>query len=314
MSEPVVTAIVPAAELTALGRRALERLVALGDRVEVLFVPDEPVEGLDARVTVLPSGPVPVGTKRQLALDRARGELVALVDDDAYPHPSWLDAVLAAFAADPGAAAVCGPTLTPPDDPPLEQAGGRVYASPLVAGPARWRYEPRAARDVDDAPSANLVIRREDALAVGMESPFHPGEDTVVCDRLVRRGRRIRYVPDAIVYHSRRPLWRPHARQVWRFGRRRGSFARRLGGNSRRLPYAAPSALVLGLGLGWLLPGRGRRLWRAGSLAYVAACVVAARDRDPRRWARVAAGIPVTHAAYGVGFLLGVAGVKLPEE
>jgi len=303
--------IVPTLRLTDHGRRCLERLLALAEPLEILFVPDGE-EDVPAGVSCLPSGPVPVGAKRQLGLERARGEFVALIDDDAYPHPSWLANALAGF--EEGVAAVTGPTLTPADEPHLGRLGGRVYASPLVGGPHRWRYAPAAARDVDDAPSVNLVLRREDALAVRLDSPFYPGDDTVVCDRLIARGRRIRAVPGAIVYHSRRPLWRPHLRQLWRFGRRRGAFARRLGGNSRRLSYFLPSALVLGLAFGWLLPGPLFWAWAVAAALYAAAVVVAGASRNPLDWARVSGAIALSHLVYGVGFILGIAGVPLPEE
>lgn len=306
-----VSAVVPARGLTELGRRCLERLLELPD-VEVVFVPDEQPPDLDPRVVCVVSGPAPAGAKRQLGLERSTGDVIALIDDDAYPHPSWLEQALTALA-EPDVVAVCGPTLTPPDDPELEQLSGRVYATPLVGGPHRWRYEPREPRDVDDAPSVNLLLRREEALAVRLDSPFYPGDDTIVCDRIVRRGGRIRYVPGAIVYHSRRPLWAPHLRQVWRFGRRRGTFARRFRGNSLRPAYFGPSLLVLGLALGGLHP-RTRTAWEVAVAAYAAAVLASAADRDPRRFARVAAAIPATHLAYGVGFILGIGGVPLPEE
>lgn len=310
----VLTAIVAARSLTDLGRRSLEHLLALGPGVEVIFVPDYATAAPDPRVVVLASGPVPVGDKRELALGHAQGAFIGLLDDDAYPHPSWLTVVLDAFASDPGIAAVCGPTLPPPDATPLERDGDRVYTSPLVAGPHLWRYEPRPARDVDDAPMSNLVLRREVALDVGLASEFHPGEDTVVCDRLVRAGHRIRYVPAAIVFHSRRPLWIPHLRQLWRFARRRGSFARRFGGNSRRLSYAAPTTLLLALSCGWLLPDPGRKAWVAGLVLYGGACAAFGRSRQLGSWLRVSAGIPASHATYGLGYLLGLAGLRLPEE
>ena len=304
---PRVSAIVPARSLTEHGRRCLERLLALGEDVEVVFVPDERPGAVDPRVRIVASGAAPAGAKRQLGLEASTGEFVALIDDDAYPAGDWLAHALAAFG-DAGVGAVCGPTLTPPDDGELERLGGRVYASPLVGGPHRWRYEPRAPRDVDDAPSVNLVLRRDDALAVRLDSPYYPGDDTIVCDRLVRRGRRIRYVPGAVVFHSRRPLWVPHLRQVWRFGRRRGTFVRRVGGNSVRPSYFAPSALLVWTTIGARVAPR---LWRASLAAYAAACVVEGANA---RSARVAAAIPATHAAYGAAFLLGLAGVPLPED
>jgi hypothetical protein len=309
-----VTAIVPAPRLNELGRRCLERLLELPEISEVIFVPNEPEPDLDARVICLPSGDVPVGAKRQLGLERATGEIVALIDDDAYPHRSWLTHALFAFDSDPSIGAVCGPTLTPDDDPPLAQIGGRIYASALVAGPHRFRYVPRAERDVREGTGVNLILRREDALQVGLETGFYPGDDTVICDRLTKAGRRIRYVPAAIVFHTRRSLWRPHLLQVWRYGRHRGHFVRRFGGVSVRPSYFGPTLLLAWLLAGGVLPSPARTLWRASVLVYAAACVAAGADRRPGVWARTSTGIAATHAAYGVAFVLGLAGVRLAED
>ena len=304
--------IVPARELNDYGKRCVERLLALDPQPEVIVVTDREEPELDPRaVGVVCAGST--SEKRQAGLERAQGELVALIDDDAYPHPSWLD-VAARGLADPSVGAVCGPTLTPGDDLELERLSGRVFASPLVAGPHRWRYAPLAPRDVDDAPSVNLVVRRADALAVGFTAPVRYGEDTIFCDRLLRRGLRIRYEPDAVVFHSRRPLWRRHATQVWRWSRRRGAFARSIGGNSLRPSYFAPTALVAAAAAYPLTGGSVRRAWWLAAAAYAGACAAAGADPRPSRAVRLAAAIPLTHAVYGVGFLLSFAGVPLPEQ
>ena len=311
---PLASAIVVAPELNDYGRRCLAGLAALGPDVEVVFVPDSEEPEVDDRVVCVPSGPgVTTGRKRQIGLEHARGEYVALIDDDAYPHPSWLSVAISILRADPEIGIVAGPTLTPPTDSELEKAGGLVYASPLVSGPERWRYAIADPRDVDDAPSVNLILSRADALAVGFDSPDRWGEDTLVCEAMRRRGRRIRYDPGVIVYHSRRPLWKAHLRQLYRWSRHRSAYARTIGGNSLRPAYFAPSALVLGLASGPLWRGPVRNLWRAGTVGYLAACVVAGADRSPRRWARVSGGIVATHLVYGSGFLAGVAGAPPPR-
>lgn len=304
-----VSAIVPAPELNDFGRRCIDALLALPEAVEVVFVPDERVPGLDSRVVQVPSGDATTAAKRQLGLEAAGGEVIALIDDDAFPDQGWLPAALAELERDPAVAAVCGPTLTPADDSELERLSGRVYASPLVSGPAVWRYAKRPPRDVDDAPSVNLVLRREDAVAAGFDTEFRWGEDTVLCERLLERGRRIRYVPEAVVWHSRRPLWMPHLRQLYRWARHRGAFARAGGANSLRPAYFAPSALIAGILLG---PFVSRPLWRAGLLAYGLACLLAGHDRNPARWLRLAGAIAATHAAYGAGFAQGFAGRTPP--
>ncbi|HET7567391.1 MAG TPA: glycosyltransferase [Gaiellaceae bacterium] len=306
-----VSVVVPARSLTDAGRRCLGALLALPERPEVIFVPDAPEPGLPSRVVSIPSGPLPPGRKRQLGLERASGELVGFLDDDAFPAPGWLAAAAAELEADAQLAAVCGPILSPPGDDGL---GGRVLASPLVSGPVRWRYTPLPARDVDDAPGGNVVVRRADGLAAGIASDFFPGDDTEASARLTALGKRIRYVPDAVVYHDWKPLWRPYLRGVWRYSRHRGSFARRGDPSSRRLSYAAPSAVLLGLAAGPFLPARARPLWQAGALGYAAACAAAGISISRRRPWVGAAAVAATHAVYGTGFLAGLAGVRLPEE
>ena len=313
---PRVSVVVVAPGLNDYGRRCLGRLIEVleaGEPLEVIFVPDreELLDELDDRIQVVASGSgVTTGRKRQLGLQLARGEYVALVDDDAYPHASWLRIALAVLDADESIAAVAGPTLTPPDDTELELLGGRVYASPLVSGPARWRYEMVSSRDVDDAPSVNLIVRRSEAEAVGFDSEDRWGEDTLFCEGLLRRGGRIRYDPSVVVYHSRRPLWRPHLRQLYRWSRHRGAYARTVGGNSLRPAYFAPSALLLFLAAGPFLRGAPRRAWAAGVLVYALACGVAGADSRPGRWWRVSGGIVATHLTYGSGFLAGLAGAR----
>jgi GT2 family glycosyltransferase len=307
---PKVSVIVVAPELNEFGRRCLGGLLRLREDAELIFVPDNaPNEELDPRIDVVPSGEdLTTGGKRQVGLEHASGELVALIDDDAYPHPSWLRNAVATLDADPSIAAVAGPTLTPPDDSELELLGGRVYASPLVSGPANWRYTLTEAADVDDAPSVNLVIRRTEAVAIGFDSDDKWGEDSLFCEQILRRGGRIRYEPAVIVYHSRRPLWRPHLRQLYRWSRHRSVYARTVGGNSRNPAYFAPSALLLYLVGGLLLRGRLRTLHRLGVAVYLLACLAGGYDRRPSRWLRTSGAIIATHLVYGFGFLRGLAG------
>jgi len=47
---------------------------------------------------------------RNIGIRHSAGEIVAFIDDDAYPDPAWLDALVAAY-----------------DDPEVSAAGGPVY-------------------------------------------------------------------------------------------------------------------------------------------------------------------------------------------
>ncbi len=157
-------------------------------------------------------------------------------------------------------------------------------------------------------------MRRAEAEAVGSTPSDRWGEDTLFCEGLLRRGGRIRYEPGAIVYHSRRPLWKPHLRQLYRWSRHRSAYARTVGGNSLRPAYFAPSALLL-----FLLSGLRRARAVAAPVADAASCStpspvsLAGADRSPARWLRVSGGIVATHLVYGSGFLAGLLGLKPPR-
>jgi hypothetical protein len=311
---PRVTAIVPTIALNDYGRRCVQALLE-HDGVEVVLIPDERPEGLDPRVVCVPSGAAAnTSQKRQLGLEASTAEYVALIDDDAFPADGWPGAALAILAAEPSVGAVAGPSLTPPDEPFLGQISFRLYASPLITGPHVWRYAQVPARDVDDAPSVNLFMRRADALAWRFDTPWAFGEDTILCERIVTSGARIRYTPDVVVLHSRRPLWRGHLRQLYRWSRRRGAFARAGGVNSLQPSYFVPTALVVGLASGPLLPRRLRTPWALVAALYAAVCVVAGFDRRPGWWWRTSLGIAATHVTYGIGFALSMLGRPLPEE
>jgi len=189
--------------------------------------------------------------RRDLVITEAEGEILAFLDDDAYPSPSWLDSALPHFD-DPRVAAVGGPGVTPPEDDWRRQVSGWVHTSPVGAGSFSFRTKADKARQVDDFPSMNLLVRKSDfALIGGFDSNFWPGEDTKLClDLTYKINKKIIYEPRALVYHHRRPIFKAHLVQVGRYGLHRGYFARVLPKTSRRVAYFLPSVLVLSFGIG----------------------------------------------------------------
>lgn len=287
--------------------------------VEIVVLPDAACPSPDPRVRILPTGVVNPAIKRAVALRETRGELLAFLDDDAYPTAKWLTEAAQHFQ-NPTVAAVGGPGVTPPADARRQQASGLVYASWLVSGPHRLRYVPTTPRDVDDLPSCNFIVRRSVLEALqAAEVNFWPGEDTFLCEGIVRRLRqRIRYDPQVMVYHHRRPVFQAHCRQVSRYAVHRGYFVKRFAGNSQKVTYWLPSALVLFLVAGpvllWGIPSWGP-IYLIALGAYGA--LVAAegfRTRDLRLAGLVAAGIVATHVTYGVGFLRGLLAPRLRDE
>lgn len=295
---------------------ALEHIFRLAETgFEVILLPDASMDGamgpfLRPEVVIIPTGPVSPAIKRDRGAEAARGDYLAFIDDDAYPDPAWLTVAKLALAADPDLVAVGGPASTPRADPFWSRVSGAVYLSRFSGGfPERYLPTPPG-RFVDDWPSVNLIVRRDAFLAVGgFDSAFWPGEDTKLCMDLVRKtGGRIRYLPELLVWHHRRPGLKKHLRQVGNYGLHRGHFARRYPETSRRPRYFAPSAWLLFLVLGLLIFPRST-LYALGLAAYAAVLLLAlgdiARHETPLVALAAAPYIVLTHLWYGAKFLRG---------
>jgi cellulose synthase/poly-beta-1,6-N-acetylglucosamine synthase-like glycosyltransferase len=286
---------------------------------EVIVLPDEPhYWGDDIRV--IPTGPIGPAAKRDVALLEAQGEILAFLDDDTYPESDWLRKAVRYFE-DEAVAAVGGPAVTPPDDGPMQQASGHVYSSPLGGGTYAYRYVPRGRREVDDYPTCNLLVRRWVLEKLGgFDTRFWPGEDTKLCLEITRDlGMKILYAPEVLVYHHRRPLFRPHLRQVRSYALHRGYFAKRFPETSLRLSYFLPTLLVAGVtggGVIALVFPPLRPFYLAGLFVYLIAVISSATvsSRHPLLTPLVAGGIIATHLVYGIWFVAGLLASKLSEE
>lgn len=311
--------IIPVKAYNAFCEESLGTCARLYPGQEILFCPDQGVKTKFSSVRVIPSGPVGPSAKRDLCAGKAKGSILAFLDDDAYPAPGWLEAAEEIFR-DPGVAAVGGPAVTPNHDGFWRWASGLVYSSFLVGGPYAFRYLPLAAREVDDFPSCNLLVRKEVMKAIGgFNTRYWPGEDTVACLKITHELRRkIVYDPRVLVYHHRRELYQCHLNQVRSYACHRGYFVKKFPQTSFRASYFLPSAWLLGVFLGWV-PALAWRpwlnAWGGGLAAYGLLCLaegLRSSGRAPRRLRgikmaiQVAAGIAATHLVYGCYFLKGL--------
>ena len=155
-----VSIIIPVKEINDYIRQAMKYYANLEyDDYEILIFPDHMSDEEFSHTRIIPSGEVGPADKRDMALQYAKGEIFAFIDDDAYPGKDWLKNAVAYFE-DPEIGAVGGPAVTAPDDDIWQQASGKIYESFLCSGGYTYRYLPKEEREVDDLPSVNLIVRR----------------------------------------------------------------------------------------------------------------------------------------------------------
>ena len=305
---------------------------------EVIVLPDALPEGgatsvssvaVSASVVTVPTGKVRPAEKRNIGIRLAKGEIVAFIDDDAYPDARWLESAVKYFG-EPTIGALGGPGVTPPNDGFWAKCGGRVYENVFVSGNYRYRYlGGRVRKDIDDYPSCNLFVRKDVLDRIGgYRTDFWPGEDTLLCEDIVRKAKkRIVYDPWTLVYHHRRPLFAAHLRQLGRYGFHRGYFVKRFPATSCRFSYFVPTLFVAYL-LAFAAFFAGlRALGPFGPCTDVLAAIVAAPlvfyavltlastfSLNPLRWAVTELGVVLSHIWYGIQFLRGLCASRAPCE
>ncbi len=284
---------------------------------EIIIVCDKKVKIDDPKVRFLVTGEKRTGPaeKRDLAIEQAKGEICAFIDDDAYPDPDWLKNAVPHFQ-DKRIAAVGGPGLTPPEDEFWAQVTGAVYMSLFCGGKIQHRFVKVRRRFVQDYPAYNLLIRKDVLKEVGgYGSYFYGGEDTFLCLKIIKKGYKILYEPNVAVYHHRRPLFRPYLRQISNIGVHRGYFAKKYPETSRKLTYFMPSILTLGF-LTSLIMSLTHPFFLVIFLLlflgfYSIAVLSVIKKTDLVKSLLAGLGIILTHLAYGTFFIKGLFTKKL---
>lgn len=218
--QPRVTVVVPTFRRIDVLEAALESLLRQTlppERYEIVVVDndcDRVVQLLSQRLSRAATVPVVYHAEPTLGLcnarnagvRQARGEVVAFMDDDAEAEAEWLERLLVAF-----------------EDTTVWVAGGRIKPiweaerpdwldDSMLRGLSLidWGEEPRALAWPERVIGTNMAIRRAAFEAIGLFDPRLDRRgnvllghgDTEIQERVHEAGKRVAYLPDAIVHHQ----------------------------------------------------------------------------------------------------------------
>jgi glycosyltransferase involved in cell wall biosynthesis len=185
---------------------------------------------------------------RNAGLEVSTGEIIAYLDADASPDPSWLSHLAVTYITS-SHVGVGGPNIPPPENPELAEC---VAHAP--GGPTHVLLSDREAEHI---PGCNMSFRKSTLEAIGGFDPqFHiAGDDVDICWKIQERGETVGFSAGAVVWHHRRDSIRSYLRQQFEYGKAEALLERKWPDRYNRVGHLAWSGRVYGNGstraIGW---------------------------------------------------------------
>ena len=191
---------------------------------------------------------------RNLGWQAATGEIVAYLDDDAYPDPHWLTYLAATFLST-SHAGVGGPNIAPSGDGAIAECVARAPGGPV--------HVLVTDREAEHIPGCNMAFRRACLAAIGgFDARFRTaGDDVDFCWRLQERGWTLGFHPAALVWHHRRNSVRTYWRQQIGYGRAEAMLERKWPEKYNDAGHVRWTGRMYGSGLPYVLGWRRARVY-----------------------------------------------------
>jgi len=168
--------------------------------------------GLEFGVRVISTENRGLSNARNTGYEAATGEIVAYVDDDAYPEVHWLHYLAHRFMQRDWAG-VGGPNLPP--------AGDGMIAECVANSPGGPVHVLVSDIEAEHIPGCNMAFRKAALEGTGGFDPRFrtAGDDVDICWRLLNSGAHIGFHAGAMVWHHRRNSVRTYWKQQRGYGR-----------------------------------------------------------------------------------------------
>jgi len=168
--------------------------------------------GSEYDVTVVNTENRGLSSARNTGWQKATGEIVAYIDDDAYPDKHWLHYLAWTFLHS-DYVGVGGPNIAPPGD--------GAIADCLANAPGGPVHVLLSDTEAEHIPGCNMAFRRTALAAVeGFDVRYRvAGDDVDICWRLQENGGKIGFHAAAVDWHHRRNSIRNYWKQQQGYGK-----------------------------------------------------------------------------------------------
>jgi len=206
--------------------RSLRAQTYPAERVQILLVDNgsrdrswEVIESYPEVTALRCPHPQTPGAPRNVGLERASGEVIALIDADCWAHPDWLRCGVEALMRE-GHDRVAGPVRF------VMSAHPNIYE----VFDAAVNFRQRDFMKERWSGSGNLFLRRALLEEVGLFDPtLRSGMDYEFGVRASDRGKSLGFAPGAVVYHRTRRSFRSLFKKFLRTGYGVGQLYRKYG-------------------------------------------------------------------------------------
>lgn len=210
------------------------------------------VEAYDVRLITTENGGL--SNARNIGWQEADGEIVAYIDDDAYPDPHWLH-YIAWTLMNTDFVGVGGPNIAPAGD-------GRI-ADCVANSPGGPVHVLLSDTEAEHIPGCNMAFRREALAAIDGFDPRYrtAGDDVDLCWRLQENGGRLGFHAGAMDWHHRRNDLKTYWKQQKGYGHAEALLEEKWPHKYNAAGHYSWTGRLYGRGITRAIPLRGCRIY-----------------------------------------------------
>jgi GT2 family glycosyltransferase len=146
-----------------------------------------------------------IAEARNLGIKASKGDIIAFIDSDCIAQEDWLEILIKYLTKLNKAGGVGGPNISPPNSSLISKSIDEIFSIYIGSLGSPSLYIPKSVKEVKTLACINSIYWKKALIeAEGFDERFQYNEDTNLSHRVRKKGYKLYFVPDSIVYHYRK--------------------------------------------------------------------------------------------------------------